>query len=207
VLYNGKAEWRAPVDVTDCFLDPPDGLEPYRPALQYLLLDERRLQQHPLVEVRNFVDAVFRMEASKTLPDVRAVTDALKELLRAPELESLRQVFNQWIKALLRRRAEPTMIGEINAINDIFEEFTMLAERETWFDGARAEGLQKGLQQGLQQGEATLLTRQLTRRFGPLSPQVEARLRKADSAQLEAWFDASFDAQSLTDISGLTDGH
>jgi hypothetical protein len=180
-----------------------------------LLLDERRLQQHPLIEVRNFVDAVFRMEASKTLPDVRAVTDALKELLRAPGLESLRQVFNQWIKALLRRRAEPTMIGEINAINDIFEEFTMLAERETWFDGARAEGLQQGLQQGLQEGiqkglqkgEATLLTRQLTRRFGPLSPQVEARLRKADSAQLEAWFDASFDAQSLTDISGLTDGH
>jgi hypothetical protein len=219
VLYNGKAEWRAPVDVTDCFLDPPAGLEPFRPALKYLLLDERRLQQHPLVEVRNFVDAVFRMEASKTLPDVRAVTDALKELLRAPELEPLRQVFNQWIKALLRRRAVPTMIEEINAINDIFEEFDMLAERETWFDGAIAQGLQQGLQQGRQQGlqegrqegrqegEATLLVRLLTRRFGPLSPLAEARLREADSAQLEVWADAVLDAQSLTDIPGLTDGH
>jgi predicted transposase YdaD len=201
VLYNGKAEWHAPVDVADCFLDPPAGLEPYRPALKYLLLDERRLQQHPLLEVRNFADAVFRMEASQTLTDVRVVTDALQALLRTPELESLRQVFNQWIKALLRRRAAPTMIEKVDTINDIFEEFTMLAEeeRETWLDGAIAEGRQKG--------EAALLTRQLIRRFGPLSPSVEARLRAADSVQLEAWFDASFDAQSLTAIPGLTDGH
>lgn len=204
VLYNGKAEWHAPVDVSDCFLDPPAGLEPFRPALEYLLLDERRLQQHPLKEVRNFVDAVFRMEASQTLNDVGAVTDALKDLLRTPGLEPLRQAFNHWIKALLRRRAEPTMIKEINAINDIFEDFAMLAEqRESWFDDARVQGRQEGRQEG----EVRLLARQLTRRFGPLSPRVEARLREADSTQLEAWFDASFDAQSLTDIVGLTEGH
>jgi predicted transposase YdaD len=204
VLYNGKTEWHAPVDVADCFLDPPAGLEPFRPALEYLLLDERRLQQHPLKEVRNFVDAIFRMEASQTLDDVGTVTDALKALLRAPGLESLRQAFNHWIKALLRRRAKPTMIKEINAINDIFEDFAMLAEQqETWFDDAIAQGLQEGEQKG----ELKLLTRQLTRRFGPLSPRVEARLREAGSAQLEAWFDASFDAQSLTEVFGLTDGH
>jgi hypothetical protein len=99
------------------------------------------------------------------------------------------------------------MIEEINAINDIFEEFTMLAERETWFGDARAQGLREGLQEGLQKGEAALLVRLLTRRFGPLSPLAEARLREADSAQLEVWADAVLDAQSLTDISGLTDGH
>jgi hypothetical protein len=80
--------------------------------------------------------------------------------------------------------------------NDIFEDFAMLAEQqETWFDYARVEGRQEG--------EAKLLTR----RFGPLSLRIEARLREADSAQLEAWFDASFDAQSLTEVLGLTDGH
>ncbi|GHU14032.1 hypothetical protein AGMMS50225_25080 [Betaproteobacteria bacterium] len=67
--------------------------------------------------------------------------------------------------------------------------------------------MQKGVLVGEQKGEAKLLARQLTRRFGPLSPRVEARLREADSTQLEAWFDASFDAQSLTDIVGLTEGH
>ncbi|GHT81768.1 hypothetical protein AGMMS49960_05350 [Betaproteobacteria bacterium] len=67
--------------------------------------------------------------------------------------------------------------------------------------------MQKGVLVGEQEGEVRLLARQLTRRFGPLSPRVEARLREADSTQLEAWFDASFDAQSLTDIVGLTEGH
>ncbi|GHT81770.1 hypothetical protein AGMMS49960_05340 [Betaproteobacteria bacterium] len=50
-----------------------------------------------------------RLEASQTLNDVGAVTDALKDLLRTPGLEPLRQAFNHWIKALLRRRAELTM--------------------------------------------------------------------------------------------------
>jgi hypothetical protein len=63
VLYNGKPEWHESVNVADCFFEPPAGMDEFRPALKYLLLDERRLQQHPLAEVRNFADAVFRMEA------------------------------------------------------------------------------------------------------------------------------------------------
>ncbi|MDR1063224.1 MAG: Rpn family recombination-promoting nuclease/putative transposase, partial [Azoarcus sp.] len=135
VLYNGKPAWRAPLDVADCFHTPPDGLEAYRPSLRYLLLDERRLQQHPEREVRNFADAVFRMEGSRRLEDALAVARALEEILRAPGLREVRRAFGQWIKALLLRRATAPMIEEVSAIQDVFEEFEMLTQhRETWFD-------------------------------------------------------------------------
>jgi predicted transposase YdaD len=162
VLYNGKTEWRVPVDVADCFLPPPRGLAAYRPALQYLLLDERRLQQYPLVEVHNFADAVFRMESCRGLPELDAVARALRELLRTPELQSLRHAFNQWIKALLRRRATPSMIEEVETIDDILEEFAMLTQhQETWFDDAIEKGFlqgqEKGLEKGLEKGRTEAL--------------------------------------------------
>jgi hypothetical protein len=39
--------------------------------------------------------------------------------------------------------------------------------------------------------------RQLTRRFGPLAPEVVARVRAASPAQLEAWCDRVLDAVDL----------
>ena len=153
VLYNGKEPWKAPLDVADCFATPPDGLEAYRPSLRYLLLDERRLQQHPLKEVRNFADAVFSMEASRELRELITVVQALNDVLRAPELQKLRNTFNQWIKAMLLRRATEPMIEEIETIRNVFEEMEMLTQhKETWFDGAREEGWKKGLEQGLEKG-------------------------------------------------------
>jgi predicted transposase YdaD len=122
--------------------------------------------------------------------------------LENADFSTLTQVGASYVSATGKQRHDD-MVWRID-----FEDFAMLAEQqETWFDYARVEGRQEGLQAGEQKGEAKLLTRQLTRRFGPLSPRVEARLREADSAQLEAWFDASFDAQSLTEVLGLTDGH
>ena len=153
VLYNGRPKWRAPLDVADCFGAPPDGLEAYRPSLRYLLLDERRLQQHPQAEVRNFADAVFRMEGSRRLQDAIAVARALDELLRAPGLQTVRRAFSQWIKALLLRRATDSMIEEIKMIEDVFEEFEMLTQhRETWFDDEIEKGFLQGQEKGREEG-------------------------------------------------------
>jgi hypothetical protein len=143
--------------VADCFHAPPDGLEAYRPSLRYLLLDERRLQQHPERKVRNFADAVFRMEGSRRLEDAIAVARTLDEMLRTPGLREVRRAFGQWIKALLLRRATTPMIEEVSAIQDVFEELEMLTQRrETWFDDeieqSYLQGQEKGLEKGLEKG-------------------------------------------------------
>jgi predicted transposase/invertase (TIGR01784 family) len=161
VLYNGQPAWNAPLDVAECFHAPPDGLEAYRPSLHYLLLDEKRLQQHPEQEVRNFADAVFRLESSRKLEDTAAVIRTLNELLRTSSLTEVRRAFNQWIKTVLMRRATAPMIEEVSAVQDVFKEFQMLAQRrETWFDDeieqsylqGRGEGWERGLEKGLERG-------------------------------------------------------
>jgi hypothetical protein len=51
------------------------------------------------------------------------------------------------------------------------------------------EGERRGELRGKLLGESAILERLLTRRFGPLSDTLRARLAAADAAQLERWAD------------------
>ena len=62
--------WKAHTDVADCFGPSLPGLEIYRPRLLYHLVDEARLKLHPRSEVRNLAEALFRLERSRTPPDM-----------------------------------------------------------------------------------------------------------------------------------------
>ncbi|MCV2219112.1 DUF4351 domain-containing protein [Thauera sp. Sel9] len=66
----------------------------------------------------------------------------------------------------------------------------------TWSERVRSEGVQ----QGMHQGELAVLIRQLTRRFGPLDPVTDERLRKAKSVELEQWAENILDARTLEDV-------
>jgi hypothetical protein len=196
VLYNGLREWNAATDVADCYIEAPGGLEAFQPKLRYLLLDAHRLKLNRAAEIRNFAEAVFRMEANQGTADLFAVIKALAEVLHAPELESLRRAFNVWIKGLLKRHTPDTKIVEkISGIKDIFKEHDMAeATYLNWADVFKAEGKAEG--------KAEILFRLLTRRFGALPKWAEKRLNKAKPAQLEEWADAVLDASNLTEVLG-----
>lgn len=65
------------------------------------------------------------------------------------------------------------------------EEQTKMSYVTSWERFARQEGLEKGRQEG----EARALLRQLQRKFGPLDPDLTARVEAAEPAQLEVWLD------------------
>ncbi|MEB3228548.1 MAG: DUF4351 domain-containing protein [Synechocystis sp.] len=62
------------------------------------------------------------------------------------------------------------------------------------------QGRQEGLQEGRQEGELLFLKRLLIQKFGPLTPDVDARLTAASIAELEAWGDRLLGADSLEDV-------
>ena len=64
------------------------------------------------------------------------------------------------------------------------------------------EGRQKGIEEGRQKGEATLLLRQLERKFGSLDPQTRKRVRSADAESLLAWGERVLTAERLEDVFG-----
>jgi predicted transposase YdaD len=64
----------------------------------------------------------------------------------------------------------------------------------------RAEGRAEGRTEGRTEGAATLLVRQLTRRFGPIPDTVRERIGTATLEQLAAWSDRVLDAPNLDDV-------
>ena len=77
----------------------------------------------------------------------------------------------------------------------------MLEKRvEEWNHEIREEGRLLGLKEGRQEGEATLLLRQLERKFGRLDPRTRQRVESADADRLLDWGERVLEAQHLEDV-------
>ena len=123
--------------------------------------------------------------------------------------EDVRQLFLyiDWMMQLpeeLEMKLE-TMIEEFEA--ELGTDYVSGMERRAIKRGLQQglqQGLQKGRQQGLQQGKqqeaAALLLRQLTRRFGELSPTLSKRIAALPLARLERLGEALFDFVTIKDL-------
>ncbi|WP_363184874.1 DUF4351 domain-containing protein [uncultured Thiocystis sp.] len=63
------------------------------------------------------------------------------------------------------------------------------------------KGVRKGVRRVASRKRALLL-RLCPRRFGPLSPQAQARFERATLEQLETWADRLLDVQTLDELFG-----
>lgn len=66
----------------------------------------------------------------------------------------------------------------------------------------REEGREKGREEGRQEGEARVVLRLLRLKFGPLTPEVEERVRSADADRLLEWSERVLTAERLEDVFG-----
>ncbi len=81
----------------------------------------------------------------------------------------------------------------------------MLAERveewtAQWKREGKIEGRLEGKLEGKLEGETSLIERQITHRFGPPSPDTQARLKAATLEQIEQWAENILDAATLEDV-------
>ena len=203
VLYNGNKAWDAAQEIGELIVEPPPGMERYRPQLHYFLLDEGRFSDTELAPLKNLAAALFRLEGSRTPQDVERVLAALIEWLKSPEQASLRRAFTVWLKRVFLPGRVPGV--EFGNLNDLQEVQSMLAERviewtEEWKRQGAEKGRQEGMEEGLQKGEASLLLRQLELRFGTLSESDRTRVWSADSDILLRWGERILTAATAEEV-------
>lgn len=80
------------------------------------------------------------------------------------------------------------------------ENSKMVGLTERLLNEGLEKGMRQGMQKGRQEGEASLLARQLTRRFGSMDIATEQRLQQASSDDLERWADNILDARTLDEV-------
>jgi hypothetical protein len=71
---------------------------------------------------------------------------------------------------------------------------------EELIERGRRDGIELGRRDGMKEGEQQYLLRLLRARFGALPEAAVTRIRGAESAQLDAWFDRALTAATLQDV-------
>lgn len=215
VLYNGPRPWKAPTDLGQCFAPSLPGLAKFRPQLMYHLIDEARLQLSPSHDIRNMVEALFKLERSTGSDEIIQLILAAGKALQAPEQKALQRTLDLWFRRLIRRKMPQTAEPDLAAIPNLFEGAPMLEDtlerifKQAHKDGLKAgrqAGFHEGREEGREEGITLMLRRVLEQRFDHLPPWAEQRLKEASRQQLDRWSQHMLSAPSLEALLNRTEG-
>ena len=135
----------------------------------------------------------------KTAKDLTAIPRSLSvepAIVKALELANRAAWTEEELDDLEKR--EMWIVEQRHILRKAVEAERKLGEAE---EKAR-EAEEKGRAEGEAKGKAEMLLRQLRRRFGPLSAEIEDRVHAASSDQLNEWMDCLMDARELADVFG-----
>ena len=171
VLYNGTTPWRAAREFADVVQPTEPALELYHPSQRYHVLDEHHVAEEQLPGA-NLVTAAIRLERIDSPSDLVRVVDLLREWLRDPEDNGLRQAFTDWVRRIAQRivPGEETLAAEMTLEDMRMSVVERVSEwPKQWLREGREQGLREGIEQGIERGRAeerVLLERMAASRFG-----------------------------------------
>ena len=190
----------------------PGLLQTYHAQLSYFLIDESRFDDAELAKQTNLVAALFRLENSQEIESISRIIGVLVTWLGSSDQDGLRRAFTEWLQRVLLP-AHPMIETPVQEMHDLQEINAMLAERvkewtREWESRGIALGEARGIAlgeaigkaQGMVQGEAELLSRLLTKRFGPLPVWATEKLEGASLEQIQSWSERIFEAGGLDDV-------
>lgn len=189
VLYNGPTAWRAPTNVVDLVVEGPPTLDRYRPRLEFLLLEERKLLEKARALESNSLAHLFLLAHAET-EEAPAAAEALIKSLEAPKHDELRRSLEIWYRALIHHREDGVELSETLELEEIPK---VLTEQTPSWTAMWTE-------RGRQEGEAALLLRLVERRFGPVNATTQQQVMEADTDRLLKWGDRLLSAKSVEEI-------
>ncbi|NEV65164.1 Rpn family recombination-promoting nuclease/putative transposase [Thiorhodococcus minor] len=189
VLYHGQGAWRAPSSFHDLVEPLPDALAPYVPQFRYDLHD---ISVRTSAAIKGTVLTRLVLLALRLIYDDQPI-ERLRELLALIEHVIDQPGALDILESLLRYDVQGTRrVAEADVR-------TLLEERPSG-DSIMQTFIEKYIDQGEQHGRATVLLRQLERKFGPPSEPVRAKITQADPDTLLDWSERILDAQSLDEV-------
>ena len=213
-----------PVASLAVLADDDEGWKPE--SFGFEVLGCRHRLDFPVVKLIEFADRLDHLETDPN-PFALVTAAHLRTRRTKQDPQARYQAKRALVRLLYRRGWDRQRILDLFAVLDWMMRLPDVLERQLWQDIEQIEGetrmryvtsverlaiergLQQGIQQGIQQGklegklegilegEATVLERQLAKRFGPLSDETRGRLKSASAAQLELWAERILDAPTL----------
>lgn len=207
VLYNGHRRWRASTQLAHHFRPVPCGRLKSAPRHQHVLIDIHGQDADRLAKLEaegNLVALVMRFERPHQRSDIARVLLRLDQEL--PEQHPARLDIAAWARAITgnSRIVTPLLDAFVNpkgtAVNLVDRLKQWEREDKALLAQGRLEGRKEGRQEGRQEGGFKILSSQLTKRFGPIPPEIHAKLSTATPVKLERWGVSMLDASTLDEV-------
>jgi predicted transposase YdaD len=203
VVYHGSRPWTVPASL-GAATDADEGLRPYCLDFRYSLADLGRIPDAQLSQDR-------RLRVGLLILKHGAVGRADRRRLLKIARQALRLGHDDLATFLYYLLADLTDDPRGELARDILRELVPEEEErmvsqiaEEWMAEGEAKGFNQGLQKGKAEGEtsgkADMLLRLLKRRFGPLPPETEARVRAAGPDRLDLWGERILDATDPAEV-------
>ena len=117
VIYNGQREWNAACELDGLIEPSPPGLEEFRPALRYKLLEAWRCGEARTEQ--NLAESIFRIERSQNLPGAGQVMDELIEKFDGGAYAQVDRTFAKWLTAFIRNRYPDNEIRDCESVKEV----------------------------------------------------------------------------------------
>lgn len=208
LLTHASGGWRAPTKLTDVIDFGSEALRaqlaPLVPSLELRLVDDLSTVDDEMLDARAMpARGKLTLAALRDVRDAPDLTAALRSLaVRTQQLSptdpmdlAARAALVSYIPGARRRDDEQTITQAVRAAWPSEEE-DLLATIQELMDMHRAEGLERGKAEA----ERALVSRVLSRRFGPLNPALIERIAAADAATLARWAEQVLDVSSPDDL-------
>ena len=165
--------------------------------MEVLAAAREREPEHPLL-------AVFLPRVANEREWAERAPAAWRQLegLTEPGSKVLLDVFLSWLMERHKGHTFEEVMGMLQVLTPLEETRAYQQVVGIGIEKGRKEGQKEGRKEGRQEEARAILRKLLARRFGKLPAWVTARLKQADTAQLEAWAEAIFDAASLEALLG-----
>ncbi|MCB9879427.1 MAG: Rpn family recombination-promoting nuclease/putative transposase [Planctomycetes bacterium] len=200
VLHVGRRPWAAPVSLRELFdVDAlPAGVVQHLPDLTVRLDDVNRDDERALRDRALSLTGLWSLASLRYLPalsdDPKGLArwletwaDVIEEVVCAPTGQEAVRAISSY---LLQTSRLPRLRVEV-VMQRILNERAMTRRKSTYDQIVEEERAH---------GSASVVLRQLTRRFGPLPDGVEQRVRTAGSEDLDRWADRLLDAATLDEV-------
>jgi len=164
--------------------------------------------RYQLTDIREIDEDVF-MDSNSDADRALAVLTKMKD-----ERATVRRILGSWLKNSKReqedlreklmilsglRKLEAVVQQEVKRMPIEIDLLENSVIRGYWEDGIE-RGMERGMAKGMASGQSDLLMKQMTKRFGTLSSDLQAKIHAAHAPELERWALRFVDAASLEDI-------
>ncbi len=162
VFYHGADPWTAPRGLDGLIgLAQRSPLWPWQPQVQFLLLEEQKVDTEAVVGEQNLAGVLIRLNQCRTSQDFARVIEEMGRVVAGDGDRELRRLLVEWIGTVLtrkhkvklsKREIEPLLEGKPmgleHNIDAIIEDFKRVG---------REEGFEKGLLSGREEALLTVL--------------------------------------------------